>query len=724
MINNQESTLSSIVKKFKLFLPQLLYWFRLPGLISWFGISLGIIISRMIDLPITDLPYKKLYIGLGIITITSFSFLFIFLRLKFLKIIFAVIIGYLLYTTHMIYQTYQFDLIRPTLDHPSAECQIDGIIYSEPILKNQEYQFLTKVEKFNGSQQFLQKKLIKCYGKTKPNLYEKVRILGKYKVPQPQMNPYGFDEYTYLITNGIWGKCKVTSIEIIDRQKSLLHSVFFFFRSTIIRTLAFISDTDAQAVLQASILNETSFLTDDLKNNFKKSGLYHLIAVSGLQAGIFITFTYMILSCLFIPRNWKLIISLSVLWIYVIYIGFIPSLFRAALMATIVTFSLFLQKKSHGLHVLGVAGSLYLIMNPQGLFLPGYQLSFFATFGMVILYPLFIKNFSFKIKSPLINLPLQKLQQALYLSVACFITTLPVLLYHFGQISFFGFIANIYAVTMMTLSMWIFFIAAFLNTISYTIAFPFAKISEFAMKSILYGAQGGSFEWSSRYFIAPLPEVIILFSLFWIGFILINKKYLKHYVMWTPPLFFIVIAIFFFTRSKMESTTITFFSNKKSVVKAISWQKGNVDLFLWNTNDFSSLLSWIHHQPSHKTIRLLTPRSNDSIILPDFLNNSNRIKIYKFDNNVIGKSPNLNPILLKKQQTFSEGFEIHDKNLVLKIKNLKISTSINTNQFKLSPNTQFYELNNTSYMINLKKDKPVLTTYITKGHPLFYWINR
>jgi competence protein ComEC len=267
-----------------------------------------------------------------------------------------------------------------------------------------------------------------------------------------------------MMAEGVWGTFTAASCEVAAAHLSLLEQLSAAFRDVTIAALRKIADFDNRALLQASFLGDTEFLSPYIKDIFRKSGIYHLIAISGLNTAMLAAALYFFLRLFPLGRTATHLICIGALWAYLPFVGFIPSLFRATIMTTCVIAATLFEKKNYALHTLGLAGTFWFIVSPESLFEPGYQLSFAATAGILTLFPVLYQctpRPGNRFLRPIVLF----LFSSFYISLASFLTTAPILLYHFGTVSYFGLIANLVAVAAMTVSMWAFFAGLFFQMV-------------------------------------------------------------------------------------------------------------------------------------------------------------------------------------------------------------------------------------------------------------------
>ena len=173
---------------------------------------------------------------------------------------------------------------------------------------------------------------------------------------------------------------------------------------------------------RALFLGMRDKLLPEWKEWFRKSGNYHLLAISGLHTGIIFLIISLILSLPYIPGRWIFFIASIITGIYGWSIGFPPSVKRAFLFVFLFSIMRLLQRKTPALNILGLSMLITLILDPLEAFRAGFQLSYAATFG--ILY-----TFDYSSGSPVNRILLNPLKVAF----SAQIFTTPLLLFHFSN---------------------------------------------------------------------------------------------------------------------------------------------------------------------------------------------------------------------------------------------------------------------------------------------------
>lgn len=186
------------------------------------------------------------------------------------------------------------------------------------------------------------------------------------------------------------------------------------------------------AILAGILLGVDKSLPLSLKNDLKATSTIHMIVVSGqnlsILAGILISMAG------FIGRKRALILSLGLIIFYSVLTGLEVPVVRAAIMVTLAYLAQMFGKENLSSWILFLTAGTMLIFNPNWLLSISFQLSFLATFGVIVVAPILIKRLG---KVPRV------LREDLGVTVAAQAMVLPVIAYNFGQLSLFGIVANL-----------------------------------------------------------------------------------------------------------------------------------------------------------------------------------------------------------------------------------------------------------------------------------------
>lgn len=606
--------------------PGLILWSRFPAFISWCAISIGIVISSRYTqyYQVTNTPHCLFYNSI-IITATFSLFSGIFFKNPAIRFSCFFFTGALLY---LLYSSNKETLFLNLKNNVEKEVVIYGKVCSPSLPYPDNIRYLFSIDSTSRGADFLRKKTVLCLGKVHVAQGAKVKISGTIKIPGRQANPYEFDDFSYLMSNGITTRFTVDSLSISHESISFLNKFSSRFRSGVASVINNFTDPDHRAIFYAAFLGETEYLSTNLKTSFRNSGIYHLLSISGLHAAMLIGACYFLLNFLPIPLLYRHCIALVVIWLYQCFIGFIPCLFRATLMASLIIITFLFQKKSYPVHAIGLAGTIWLLLSPDSLFQPGYQLSFAATFGILTIYPV-LDRFQPVLPNRFMSYFLSNLVSSLYLSFTGLICTLPIILYYFGSISIFGLIANLVAVPVMTLAMWCFFMAIISTTI-FPLLTPAAIFLSKLMLNILLATANFSFviPWNNIMAHAMSAGMLIVFSTALICTATITKKYQKLALLLILPIILCSAATDVLVKRFNRSVVVTKFNTEQATMIAINWANDKVWIIIRSSKKriadkyLKIAQNWMLHQGSSsvEVIYLLGESKNNEPTIPGWQN--------------------------------------------------------------------------------------------------------
>ena len=186
------------------------------------------------------------------------------------------------------------------------------------------------------------------------------------------------------------------------------------------------------------VTGEKCYIDKKIKNNFRRSGIIHITAVSGLHTAIFSEAVMLSLKFIKINKRLGSIITIPLIWIYAFVCGLSPSTVRSALMISLSLIGNIVFRKADTLNSLGFAALISVSVNPFILLNSGFELSYSAVFGIAFLAPKLIHYFKFKHR--FLNTYIRNI---LFYSISAWLFTLPICALRFGYFSVLSFLTNI-----------------------------------------------------------------------------------------------------------------------------------------------------------------------------------------------------------------------------------------------------------------------------------------
>lgn len=299
---------------------------------------------------------------------------------------------------------------------------------------------------------------LNVYGKPDRNLrYDDTICFTSYLRPFRNFsNPGGFDYKTHMHRKNIWGSASVQAGQITVFPETARRPVL----STVIRKLqhyradyvshltAHIGTGDEADILLALVAGKKERISPALRDRFGKSGVSHLLAISGLHLSIIAMLFYFLFKqglYLFKPllisgRAVRLAAAMTMipLFLYSVMSGFSPSTQRALIMIGMVMAATVLNRDSDVVNSLAFAGILILLADSASLFSISFQLSF-AAVGSILLGMSLIDHGKWNQRPVFVS----RLFLFIMVSVWAGLGTLPLVIHHFGLVSTVQVAANL-----------------------------------------------------------------------------------------------------------------------------------------------------------------------------------------------------------------------------------------------------------------------------------------
>lgn len=292
-----------------------------------------------------------------------------------------------------------------------------------------------------------------------------LRVAGFLSRPEPPGNPGEFDFVRYLAAGGIRYTLRAREVSLshpVPPGRGPLEPLLQACRSARDRLVGSIERglrPDQAALLTGLLFGDVSRLPEDTARDFRRSGVYHILAVSGsnvafVAGGFWLVARPMLgLAGLRGRRRdrWLWGGTAAVLVAYAVMAGLGSSVVRATLMGEAGLLYLWLGRRRDVVGPLCLAALGMVIHQPLVVLDTGFQLSFAATLGILYLYPPLGRRLAPSAAratnraTPGGRLVLG-IAQAGAVSLAAQAAVGPILAYHFGEVSLAGLAANLVAV--------------------------------------------------------------------------------------------------------------------------------------------------------------------------------------------------------------------------------------------------------------------------------------
>lgn len=295
---------------------------------------------------------------------------------------------------------------------------------------------------------------------------EIVRLRGRLKTPAENEE---FSYRDYLARQGVYSiMTSAEATHLPGKKGSALANGLYALKDYALATIYRIVPDPEASLLAGILLGVDSGLPKDLQQAFKDTGTAHIIAISGFNISIIAALFLSLFGRVFGKRRGAVFAAAGIAF-YTLLVGADAAVVRAALMGLAALLARHFGRRQDGLVTLFFAAAAMNFINPHYVQDVGFQLSFFATLGL-ILYAQPLEAFAVRIltryairntgkqedastgaqtdaqslipDSQFVSRASYFLTNFFLLTLAAQVTTLPIMAYHFHRLSLVSFIAN------------------------------------------------------------------------------------------------------------------------------------------------------------------------------------------------------------------------------------------------------------------------------------------
>ena len=219
---------------------------------------------------------------------------------------------------------------------------------------------------------------------------QRVEVPAKVRTPRNFQNPDAFDYVGYLAAQHIYWTGFVSDPAAITvsggRCGSRFVASLYAIRTRALDRLAKLYPDDPQtlALLEATLLGETGGVERRWTSDFRVTGTYHALVISGQHVSVLAFTLLLVFRLLRLRRIPALGAATLTSWLYAFITGFSSPVVRAAGGFTLFLIASYFFRKTRILNVLAVVAMLYILFDPDQLFDPSFQLSFLSAAAIAV----------------------------------------------------------------------------------------------------------------------------------------------------------------------------------------------------------------------------------------------------------------------------------------------------------------------------------------------------
>lgn len=368
---------------------------------------------------------------------------------------------------------------------------LTGVISDEPSERETTTRVTITVDSVSGETLPTKTKLVTSLSRFPEFHYgDLVEVSGTLKPPENFETDQGriFDYVHYLAKDRIFYTLSFPEATLVSKGHGSIVKDFLFKMKH-----AWLSRVEVQipdpyvSLLGGLVVGSEKSLGQELENDFRTTGIIHIVVLSGYNVTIVAEAIMDFLS--FLPELASLSLGAVSIILFAILTGGSATIIRASIMAILVLLARATKRTTDVAHALYIAAFFMVLANPMiVVYDPSFQLSFLATLGLIYLGP--------AIEKRLHMIPAKwKIKEFAVATIATQIFVLPLLLYMTGQFSVYALPVNLLVLGFIPMTMFFGFFTGVVGFVSNVLAFPLAAISYLLLK----------YELGVVEFFAPLP---------------------------------------------------------------------------------------------------------------------------------------------------------------------------------------------------------------------------
>lgn len=419
-----------------------------------------------------------------------------------------------------------------------------GTIISDAEEGEYKSSYTIKIESIDGDTRYRGIKLILYISNNYNQKLEygnKIKFSGTYTAPEIQRNYKGFDYSKYLKTLKIYGmvSCSKNKIDILKKQnvnsiKLITHEI----STRIENNIKKIYEEKEANLLIGILLGNNGGIDEEIKEDFRNSGIYHILAVSGAHMSYVILGITFVLEKVDISKRKKNILKILGIIFFMLITNSSISVIRAGIMAGITIVAEIFYRKKDMINTVATSMLIILIYNPYSINSISFQLSYGGVIGILILNNFYIKLLS-KTKIS------QKISKVISVILSAQTMIIPIMIINYHTISLTFLFANILVTYIIGIIIILGFICAFLSLISLEIAEFISIFLSVLLKILIYIAKFfGDIPLSKIYVPTPsMLSVVLYYILILMGMVPHDSTIGKCYISKIKKILIILLII-------------------------------------------------------------------------------------------------------------------------------------------------------------------------------------
>ena len=347
----------------------------------------------------------------------------------------------------------------------------EGVVVDEPDERENHTKLIVLLDNVSG-EKVKSKVLITVDLHPQFSYGDRINIEGNISKPEKFADAGGkiFDYPAYLSKDGIFYLMFYPEIEFISGGGgSLVKRTLFSFKNKFLESVGRVIPEPQSSLLGGLVVGAKQSLGEKLQDDFRKTGIIHIVVLSGYNVTIVAEAIMRFFS--FLPSAAGMTLGIVSIIFFALMTGASATIVRASIMALLVILARATGRTYTITYALFLAGFFMVLQNPKILvFDSSFQLSFMATLGLINLAPTIERYFKL--------VPTKwQLREFATATIATQLFVLPLLLYKMGELSIVALPVNMLILAFVPLTMLFGFLTGIVGFVSMFLSLPFAYIT-------------------------------------------------------------------------------------------------------------------------------------------------------------------------------------------------------------------------------------------------------
>lgn len=324
------------------------------------------------------------------------------------------------------------------------------------------------------------------------------------------------------------------------------------------------------AVASALLLGYVEELDADLRKDYAATGAMHILSVSGMHVGIIYIFLEFLLGFLNRRKSGrflKAVILMAFIWFYAMITGLSPCVFRSAAMLSLPILAKSLNRSPDMFNVIAASVFILLVVDPYLVLDVGFQLSYLAVAGIILLYKPIYDVYLTSAWLP------DKLWSILAISLAAQIATLPITLYTFHQFPNYFMLTNLFVVPLSSLIIYVGILLMAVGAIPMLsmICAKLLIVLVWLLNSIIHFIEQLPYSTLRGIHISSL-EMFLLYLIICMGFLYLMKKQISFLYLFLCVCIVLNLVVLDFRLQRLRSNRLIVYNAYRAAFYQISMQ--------------------------------------------------------------------------------------------------------------------------------------------------------